>query len=112
MRELLKSKTRQCYSFRKALRSSGTAEILHSTYAGQSEEFWGTGLDHRDMASHGKGKFPGKNWLGVLLMDIRKDLAPETEFESTRIEAAHLNGVVVILNDGEILESQKNIILL
>ena len=36
-------------------------------------------------------------------MEIRKDLAPESEYELTRIDAAHLNGVVVILNDGEIL---------
>ena len=40
-------------------------------------------------------------------MDIRKDLGPESEFESTRIDAAHLNGVVVILNDGEVLDKPE-----
>lgn len=109
MRELLKSKSRQCKSFRHALRSSGTTTILHSTYAGKGEEFWGTGLDHRDKASHGTGEFPGKNWLGVLLMEIRGDLAQESEYETTRIDAAHLNGVVVILNDGEILDKPQNV---
>lgn len=103
MRELLESKSRQCSSFRQALRSSGTASILHSTYPGKNEEFWGTGLDHRDKARHGKGEFPGKNWLGVMLMDIRKDLGPESDYDATRIDAAHFNGFVVILNDGEVL---------
>ena len=58
-------------------------------------------------------KLAGWSLAGVLLMEIRENLAPETEFESTRIEAAHLNGVVVILNDGEILampEKRNNVV--
>ena len=76
---------------------------MHSTYVGKGEEFWGTGLDHRDFAGHARGLFPGKNWLGVLLMEIRDGLGPESEYNPSSVDVSFVNGVAVILNDGEIL---------
>jgi hypothetical protein len=73
MRTLLELKFEQCRVFRDALRETGNAILLHSTY--QSDAMWATGLHHRDVQEHvrclSSDCFPGENLHGVLLMELR-----------------------------------------
>ncbi len=70
MRMLLVEKSLQCSEFKKGLIDSRGKRLLHSTYIRDSH-FWCTGLNHLDIDSHKQGSFPGENWHGRLLEDIR-----------------------------------------
>jgi predicted NAD-dependent protein-ADP-ribosyltransferase YbiA (DUF1768 family) len=75
MRNILDTKFEQCVEFRDALRASGNALLLHSTY--MADKVWATGLDHRDRDAHVRclidtpSGFPGRNVHGQLLMELR-----------------------------------------
>lgn len=107
MEELLQAKAEQCFSFRKALRDSKSAPLVHSTYP--SDKFWASGLHFRDNAS----RYPGKNIFGSLLEKLRSSIRPETGYSPPTLECRHWKmpgyssrkseDVVVILKDGESL---------
>lgn len=104
MREVLLAKTEQCRSFRDALRRTKDCDLLHSTYIGD-DNFWTTGLDHRDMAAHYK-PYRGLNAHGGMLEYIReKILKPESEYE-TMVDVVRRDGYVFIRYDGERLPSR------
>lgn len=42
-------------------------------------------------------------------MEGRDELGPESDYESTRVDVAHFNGVAIILNDGEILTKSEGL---
>jgi predicted NAD-dependent protein-ADP-ribosyltransferase YbiA (DUF1768 family) len=74
MRHLLEIKFEQCTLFRDALRDSGDAMLLHSTYA--SDRVWATGLNFYDVDEHKRCmdngcSFPGENVHGLLLTELR-----------------------------------------
>ena len=78
MRSLLQAKCRQSPPFRQKLRATGNTQIVHSTQ--KRDTFWATGLHYTD-SNFSKG-FSGKNMHGVLLMEIRRELKPESEYPS------------------------------
>ena len=41
-------------------------------------------------------------------MEVRDKLGPETDYEQARIDVANLNGVAVILTDGEVLTKSES----
>jgi ribA/ribD-fused uncharacterized protein len=99
MFELLKAKISQCYSFRKALRKTGTKTIFHSTYK-NVDLYWCTGLHYNDIEAH-KGDFDGLNVFGQMLEKVRDEhLQSEDEYE-TRMQYLEADQFVVLLYDGE-----------
>ena len=99
MKDLLKAKADACYPFRKALRDTKSDFIIHSTYP--SDIFWASGLHHDDFESHNPFLLPGKNKLGKLLMDLRKNLKDESEY-TTSVEIQEHDSYVLCLYDGEV----------
>jgi ribA/ribD-fused uncharacterized protein len=105
MKYLLRKKSEQCCSFRKALRRTSSSTIFHSTYR-DADLWWCTGLDHRDIDRHRKDEYPGVNYLGKMLEELRGEIGPESSYE-VDVNVQIVDGYAVVLYDGEQLEFQR-----
>ena len=70
MNFVLELKAKQCSDFRKALEDSRDNILIEGT----TDKYWGAGLRFEESKRLSPTNIPGKNKLGVLLMDIRNKL--------------------------------------
>jgi ribA/ribD-fused uncharacterized protein len=78
--------------YQKFAQNKELRELLLSTgnkilaEASPVDKKWGVGLEHLDPRIHNKAEWPGKNWLGQILMKVRDDLRNGTSSEFTLID--------------------------
>lgn len=68
---------------RELLLSTGNKILVE---ASPVDKKWGVGLEHLDLRILDKSKWPGKNWLGQILMKVRDDLRNGTSSEFELID--------------------------
>ena len=73
MKEILNAKVEQVPDFHDTLLESNDNILVEATY----DRFWGSGLDKVDTVYTKRRFWPGKNQLGSILEDIRKDISTE-----------------------------------
>ena len=72
MRNLVHEKFSQNHHLLQKLCSTGTLHLAECT---QSDTYYGTGISISNPKCMQKNNWPGNNMLGIILMDIRKDLS-------------------------------------
>jgi hypothetical protein len=99
MTKLVKAKVSQCRAFRDAMRSATAMGLrfVHSTYP--SDKIFASGLRYDEKRI--PTVLPGKNVLGAIVSDCARNLKTEEEYGvgDTRVE--FVNGIAVVLHDGE-----------
>ena len=78
MEELLQLKLASCAAFRKRLRATGGALLAEALPTAGVDHFWSTYLDPATTLAV-KGRFPGSNMMGQLLMKLRSTMGPDTD---------------------------------
>jgi predicted NAD-dependent protein-ADP-ribosyltransferase YbiA (DUF1768 family) len=97
MKDIIAAKVNQCRALRdvmRAVKATGL-DFVHSTYP--ADRFFGSGLHY---AAKVPQKLPGENHLGRILCDCADSLLPEDEY-TTSVDYEIVNGVAIILKDGE-----------
>ena len=78
MRELLIAKVEQCSKFRSTLLKTEGKRLIEAT----NDMYWASGLPPYLSTTTKPECFPGKNWLGRILEDIRDELRQSTSSSS------------------------------
>ena len=78
MRELLIAKVEQCSKFRTTLLKTEGKRLIEAT----NDMYWASGLPPYLSTTTKPECFPGKNWLGRILEDIRDELRQSTSSSS------------------------------
>ena len=78
MRELLIAKVEQCSKFRSTLLKTEGKRLIEAT----NDMYWASGLPPYLSTTTKPDCFPGKNWLGRILEDIRDELRQSTSSSS------------------------------
>ena len=91
MMDLIKAKSEQCKQFRDALIESKDKILAEAT----PSKYWDTGLSPYITQNCSPSYWPGQNLLGVLLMDLRRDLLEQDatgieHMESTSLESSYV----------------------
>jgi hypothetical protein len=99
MRQIVQAKVSQCRAFRDAMRSATAMSLhfIHSTYP--SDKVFASGLKYDE--KHIPTVLPGKNILGEIVADCARNLKPEADYHNNDTRVEFVNGIAVILNDGE-----------
>jgi hypothetical protein len=99
MRKIVQAKVSQCRAFRDAMRSANAMglQFIHSTYP--ADKVFASGLRYDE--KHIPTVLPGKNILGHIVADCARNLKQETSYEISDTRAEFVNGIAIILNDGE-----------
>ena len=89
--DLIKAKSEQCKQFRDALIESKDKILAEAT----PSKYWATGLSPYITQNFSPSYWPGQNLLGVLLMDLRRDLLEQDatvteQMESTSLESSYV----------------------
>ena len=91
MMDLIKAKSEQCKQFRDALIESKDKILAEAT----PSKYWATGLSPYITQNCSPSYWPGQNLLGVLLMDLRRDLLEQDatgteQIGSTSLESSYI----------------------
>jgi hypothetical protein len=99
MTQIIQAKVSQCRAFRDAMRSATAMGLrfLHSTYPADKTFASGLKYDEKWIPT----VLPGKNILGAIVTDCAKNLKPEEEYSVGDTRTEFVNGIAVILHDGE-----------
>ena len=87
MEELLQLKLASSAAFRKRLRATGGALLAEALPTAGVDPFWSTYLDPASTLAV-KGRFPGSNMMGRLLMKVRSTMGPDTDGDDATVPTA------------------------
>jgi hypothetical protein len=99
MEKMVQAKVHQCRAFRDAMRRAkgNNLRFIHSTYP--TDNVFGSGLRHDE--DYIPKALPGQNLLGKMVESCAASLLPENEYPASSTSYRTVNGITIILRDGE-----------